>query len=528
MSHRSFLVSTCLVALLAACGSPPLPAADPDAGTAESPDAYAGPPLSCATTTRLEGVIGAPMRVSFDTAMTMTRPRDLGLACGNSEPALRWAPQEIVELHVPGTGPIAIELDSAIEGTDPRFNTVLQVRRECESVPTQTFPPTCFDDQYDDVAADEPEFRGRGAITANGGEVLYLVVTGYSEPPADQETVDRGPIAVDITFRENAAPTLTSGYVRLAGDDVLIRARGGDADGDAVGVAMNFRGPDGALLDIYGDGEATLDGDVYFIAFDPPTSAVELDAAARAAAATGLGTYLRAVGATEAILTVYDRAWRGSDSLEVPIEEAMLVGYMEPCGDESICRAPMACIAAVCDVEGEARTICESARAIVIDTPGATATTASIVGTTGAGPGQYAATCPEGEPDATAGAETAYSVTVPEGAYDLIATTARPGTGETDTVISVRSACPDIGSEVACSDDIDRAGMVYQSAIEVRDVRPGTYSVLVETYGGLATGRAPHELEVTLRPVRAAGATCDMTGVASRCASGTCTAGVCP
>lgn len=121
-------------------------------------------------------MLGEAVSVFLDTSMTRSRPRDLGLACGNVEAELRWAPQEVIELHVPGEGPVAIEFDTARDGTPFEFNTVVQVRRECERVPTGIFPPSCFDDISDTPGAEE--YRSAGEIAAMGGDVLYFYVTG--------------------------------------------------------------------------------------------------------------------------------------------------------------------------------------------------------------------------------------------------------------------------------------------------------------------------------------------------------------
>lgn len=497
------------VALVACGGDTPtsdagVDASEPDTGV------DAGPPLTCTSATPLDGVLGDTVSVMFDTRMTEERPRDLGIDCGNPEGELRWAPQEVVEFHVPGSGRVAVLFDSSVSGTQSDFNTVIQVRRTCERVPEGIFPPTCFDDQS------MTEFRARGAVDAMGGETLYFLVTGYSEPPAGMMTVDRGQVQVDFTVRANAPPTLTSGYLRLANDDVLIRAQGMDPDGNAAGVAMNFR-RGGELLDIYGDGEATMNGDVFWVFFAPPPTGTTYDGRAIVLSTTvNLGPYLRAVEADEAIFRVFDAGWAVSDQITVPIEEAMLVGLGETCDDDHVCRLPMSCsTGGVCEVTGPARAVCEGGTVITIDPPTDTATTATVMGTTGAGVGQYRASC---EVDATIGAERVYILGVPDGTFDLIASTDLPGTGATDTILYVRSSCPDSGTELACNDDI-AAGNTH-SRVQVNDVTMGVYYIFVERYGGLASGSLPHALQVTLRPVRASGETCDPAGTTSRCATG--------
>ncbi|WP_169791340.1 hypothetical protein [Sandaracinus amylolyticus] len=458
--------------------------------------------------------------MTFDTAMTEERPRDLGLSCGNTAAELRWAPQEVVELRVPGSGLVAIQLDT-LAGTSDTFNTVLQVRRTCEDVPQGIFPPTCFDD------VDPIEFRSRGAFTAMGGEVVYVIVTGYSSPPAEQGTVDRGVVQLEITARADTAPTLTAGFVRLANADVLIGATGEDVDGDAVGVAMNFLGPSGELLDIYGDGAATMDGDVFPVFFDERPTTDAYDGRARVLGnEVTLAAFMRSAMVSRVVLRAFDAAFATSAPLEVEVEEAVLVGLGEACDDERVCRLPMTCGGdGTCTVTGAAAAVCTNATAIAIEAPTTTATTATVTGTTGAGYGHYEQGCAVGT--GSQGAERAYSVVVPEGTFDLIATTDLAGTGSTDTILALRSVCPDSGSELACNDDIAMSNV--QSALEERDLAGGTYFLMVEMFGGIGSGTAPHALQVTLRPVLDAGATCDPAGVQNRCATGACpAAGVCP
>lgn len=509
------LVSVTTSIAIVGCGETPPVDPTPDASM-EDAGADAGLPLTCTTTTPLTPVMGETVSAMFDTTMTETRPRDLGLGCGNPEAELRWAPQEVIELQVPGTGPVAIAFDSAVSGTDDGFNTVIQVRRDCETVPSGIFPPTCFDD------ASATEYRSRGAIQAMGGETLFFVVTGYSEPPPMMSTVDRGRIQIDFTVQANTAPTATSGYLRLANADTLISATGMDAESNVAGVAMNFLGPDGELLDIYGDGEATMDGDVFYVFFAPrPTTAAFTGRARVLGSEVNVAGYLRAVEASAAILRVFDAAWATSAPLEVPIEEAPLVGFGEACDEENVCRAPMTCSAGACAATGAARAVCEGGTVVTIETPTDVATSTMLAGNTGAGMGQFEASCAEGMP--TIGAERVYIVAIPEGTFDLQVTTDLPGTGAIDTIVYVRRLCPDSGTELACSDDI--AAGNFQSAVVVPDLTMGVVYVIVERNGGLAMGTVPHEIRFTLVPVRASGETCDVAGVTSRCATGSTCAG---
>ncbi|MCA9610668.1 MAG: hypothetical protein KC619_33965 [Myxococcales bacterium] len=520
-SRRSLLITSILALALAGCdGSPP----GTDAGVDAAVEEDAGPPLTCATVTQLTGVLDDTVSVTFDTAMTETRPRDLGLGCGNDEAELRWAPQEVVELTVPGDpgSNYAVEFTSNVPGTDADFNTVIQARDACESVPTDGFPPRCFDD----VAADE--FRTTGGLTVPGGTVLYFIVTGYSEPPAEQMTVDRGTIEVDFTIRRGDPPTISDGYLRLVGDDVRIQLTGTDPNADVRGVAMNFYGADGALLDIYGDGTATENGDIFVVRFDaPPATGTDWTGGSWVYATDiNLGPYLRGAGVAEVQFRVFDAAWGISAPLRRPIQEGTLVGLGETCDDDHYCRLEMVCSSGVCIPDAAVASMCDGAPDISVPATSTMGATVTRMGTTGAGLGlmDVPLDCVRGDANAGIGAEAVYKVDVPLDAFDLLLTTDLPGTGMTDTIIYVRSQCPDSGTVIDCNDDI--ASGNAHSQLELRDLTMGTYYVIVERYGGLASGTIPHELGVTVRPVVASGQVCDEA--TTRCATGTCTAGMCP
>lgn len=521
MAHIRFPSWLVLSLALAACDGGQV---DLDGGDGGEPlDAGprdAGPPLACTIRTPLEGVLGETVSVMFDTRMTATRPRDLGLACGNTESELRWAPQEVVELRVPGSGPVAVELDTASEGTELELNTVLQVRRQCDRVPTGVFPPSCFDD------VGSNDFRSRGAFMATGGETVFVLVTGYSQPPATQGTVDRGRIRLDVTMRSNSAPTLEGASFLLAIDDVRIEATGNDADGDVRGVALNFYDSAGELLDIYGDGEADADQDVFVVPFDPrPTAPDYLGRATVIGSEVNLAGYLRAVRAGRVGVRVFDAAWAQSAPRLVDITEGTPVGFGEACDFSRVCRPEMMCMDGTCGLSGPVAGICSGAIDLMVPAPEGEATSITRRGTTGGGRGSFAPSCVG--PDGSIGAETVYFVTVPEDVTaDLLVTTDLAGTGSTDTIVYLRAACGDSGTELACNDDI--AGGNLRSAVEARDLGAGRYFIFVERFGGLSSGSIPHELRATLRPVLGSDAACDSAGVLNRCALGSCAAGICP
>lgn len=523
MSVIRFFSVLLLAAAVAACdGDPP---GDPDAGHADGsqPDpGDAGPPLACSHKHRLDAVFDGTVSIMLDTRMTETRPRDLGLYCGNVEAELRWAPQEVVELHIPGSGEVEVTLDTVFDETEWEFNTVLQVRRTCERVPEGFFPPTCFDD------VDEAELRSRGSFIANGGEVVYVIVTGFSEPPAVQDTVDTGRVRLDVSVKAATRPTLTDASFYLARDDVLIRASGHDPGADVRGVALNFY-VGNVLLDIYGDGEATENGSVFLVPFDPAPNTTDYESEVMVRGRdVNLAAYLAAVGATHARFRIFDSAYAMSEPRMVPIEEATMVGEGEACGGETLCRREMSCIDGICEATGVWATAC--ANAIPLDVPADGSTAVEHAGRTGAGFGNFepSVEC-VGHPQAAIGAETIYRVDIPEGVTaDLLATTDLPGTGNTDTILYLRSSCPDSGieAELACNDD--RASNNPKSAIEVEGLTEGSYYLFVERWGGLASGTIPHALSVRLRPVLESGEACDPSGVMNRCAAGPCDEGTCP
>jgi len=527
MSLRSLALISSLALGLIACDDA-TPPGDGDGGLDASVEVDAGAVYTCeGEMEQVTGVIDDTVNVTVDTSMVAETPRDLGLGCGNDEAELRWAPQSVIEFTTPGdpSRTYAVEFTTNTPGTATDFNTVVQVRDSCAQVPSPPFPPRCFDD----VAAGE--FRSTGAVTVPGGTVLYFLVTGYSDPPAEQETVDQGVAEVAFTVRGGEPPEVTGGFLRLALDDVRIELTGTDPDANVRGVAMNFYGPEG-LLDIYGDGEATEDGDIFVVRFDePPATGFDWTGGAWVRSdEVNLGPYLRAVSATAVQFRVFDAAWGISDPLMVPIDEATLVGLGETCDDESFCRPELACSTGSCIPSSQIARVCDGAAELVVPATPNMGATVTMMGSTGEGPGVVAvdAMCSP-NPNAGIGQETAYKVDVAIDRFDMQITTDLPGSGTTDTILYVRSACPDSGTTLACNDDVDAAAMNFQSEIELTDLAAGTYYVFVEQWGGSGTGMGspPHEIGVTLTPVVPSGEVCDEA--TTRCASGmACTAGMCP
>lgn len=494
------------LALLVTLASSPLigcdaPAPVADAGSLVSdaplprPDAGPPPPpYACdGEITMLDGVLGETASLTFDISMTPERPRDLG-GCGNTSTTATWSGQEIIEYHVPGTGTVGVTFDTRLSGTAANFNTLVQLRTECPSIPTTRFPPTCFDDSGSDP-------RSSGGFTAMGGDTVYLVVTAFSDPPAIDMEIDEGPLAIEITPTANTPPTLESASALLYDDAALFEATATDAEGPILGYALALFTAAGQV-DFDGDGMREAE-DVLIFPFDSVVgTAPYVGRGEITPMADGyqIATFCRAAGCTGAGIAVFDASYAMSASLRVPVNEATFVGTGDACDAANRCTAGLECTAGLCTVGTAAAAICAGAVPIPIAMPvDAMPVVASVTGTVGAGAGVFLGTCAGAttSPSAvTPGRETVYSIELTgTGPYDLTLTTARPATGMADTVLYVRTDCADETSELMCIDDV---GMVLQSSLTLPNLAPGTYFVFVEDYGGVATGSTAFELQATL------------------------------
>lgn len=507
LSLSSFILSACT---LVACGdddvTPPAVDAGTDAGAMPMPDSGTDAgmmmvPGVCDAVRMVAGTMGTTT-VTGDTSMVTTRPRDLGPDCGNAM-AARSEPQEVIAYTVPGTGPVGLRLSLRNPGTAADFLSILQVRDACATVPTAGH--TCF-------LTNDDDWRAQGAVMADGGSVVYIVVTGYAEPPAGLGVVTTGPWELTIETVANTAPTLTHGSAWYSGDAVELAVTGAD-DGAIDSYSAPLLDAAGMPVDVNGDGAADSFGGAFLSAvMGSPFTAFDRY--------NGLRELLTTAAVTQLSVTVTDEFGLESAPLMVAFGDA--VGAGDACGAMAYCAVGLDCVSMLCAPQAPVAAACAAATPITIATPTTTTTTAMVSGSVPTGAGVLAASCtraPEGE--------VLYTIAVPAGAFDLLATTNVTGTGMTDTVLSLRSACADPTSEVACDDDIDYSGGVASSAIEVRDIAAGTYTMIVEQYA--TPGAAgPFGLQVSLRPVLAMGAACDMAGVMNRCAGGACAAGVCP
>ena len=219
-------------------------------------------------------------------------------------------------------------------------------------------------------------------------------------------------------------------------------------------------------------------------------------------------------GATQARIELMDAVGGLSAAMTVPLRVVEEVGLGATCDDMHAVLLPLVCgSSTTCEAPPEVAGACAGAAAIAAPAPTTVTTPAMVTGAFAGGAGVFTGSC-----GPTTESELIYTVSVPAGGVDLLATTNLPGTGATDTVLYARGTCADPLTELGCADDVSRD--VLSSEIELRDLAAGTYTIFVERYAG--TTGADFALQVSLRPVLATGATCDPAGVMNRCAAGAC------
>ena len=529
MVNRYFAPVTALAVLLAAngCGKSSADATDagPDAGIvlADAALADAGPMGvgTCEAPLTLAGVEGT-VTIEADTTDAPAGVLELGAACGGPGAGDR-PPQSVVAYVVPGTGPVGIRFSTATGETLTNFDTLVEVRRSCGMAPAVDFPPSCFNDvSFEDVRAD-------GSLLAEGGETLYFVVTGVTESMAE-DAIDRGPFTLEVAAEPNTAPTLTGGVVRTIGERTEVLASGTDADENLLGISITFLDGDGAAVDL--DGDRAPDPDL-LNAFDAAPVAADYDAVSTLGfirygdGAIALSDRLVGLGVSAATLVVFDDYFAKSEPLTIDVAHLEEVGLDATCDEGHGCTLGLICQAAVCVAHPTIAALCATSTTLPIATPTTETVSEVRTGVIAGGFGTIEGSCAH-----SPGAEVLFDVTVPEGDFDLLATTDLDGTGATDTVLYIRSACPDRLSELAngCNDDISERPANIRSQLEFQGLSAGTYTIFVETFGHPSEVEVPYSLEVALRPVLTTGATCDPTGAHNRCALGACPSDtpVCP
>lgn len=492
------------------------PAPPPDAPLSMTPDARAAdanPATAvCDAPIAVQGALGSTVTATGDTSMATPGLDllDLGPQCGpDVDPA---PPQQVVAYTVPGTGRVGIELSLVNDDTLANFDTLVQMRTACGEAPPED-SRTCFDD----VRRSEP--RSRGAVFANGGDTVYLVVTGNGEP--DLGRVSEGSWKLELYAENATTPALTGGALRIRQTYLEGTLTGTDAGSDARDVRLVFYRADETIVDIDADGVGDPTDRLIF----PLVGANEQAAFTGTFQVDAFGLFMVQEGAVAADVSLLDRFGDESNRMRIDITRPELRGVGQSCdGVSTFCAIDLACEGGVCTVPEAVSDACEAATAVEVDAPGDTATVTTVAATLQPGAGVFTATCVE-----TTGTEQIFTVEVPAGGtYDLVAHTDLEATGEIDTLLYVRSSCEDPTTEAACNDDTE--GIEPHSRVEVLDAPAGSYAIVVEPYP-FSFDPLPAEvgLAVSLRPVLAGGATCDPAGVENRCANGPCTeGGTCP
>lgn len=464
----------------------------PDSTT---PDA---PPAMCADARVVELTMGEQQVMGDTTGAAATRT--LGEGCG-ADPA----GQALLALEIPGSGNVGVSFSLVNDGTDVEFDTVVEVRPAgCDDVSESL----CFDD------ASLLDVRSEGSFIATGGDTIYLVVTGYTEP--EYEAAFEGPWAMDIVVTPNpTAPELTGGTALRVDDTRLdLSLDGTDANGDVAGFVLTFLDDSGAAIGVDTDGDPETPDETE-LAFDFAEDLAGMTTFTGTGRIGGLDDFEQLAAATQVRVYLYDAFDLEGASMTFDLVDVTESGLEGPCVEgESICADAFVCEDDACVIPAAAVTACEAATVVTLVPGTPSVQTASIA----AGDGALSASCGN-----TIGDEALYRVTVPDAPFDLIATTVRATNDveSVDTVVYVQSFCGDPSTEGAagCSDDVGEED--FRSTVELLDVTAGTYTVGVELWGG-ATEASTVELAITLRPVLASGVICDPTGVANRCADTEC------
>jgi hypothetical protein len=315
--NRRTLLALCVVAL-AGCegGTAMMPTAD--AGT-DAPPADAGRYVCDQPPIEVEASLDTFVTVSVDTRTATREPIDLGVHCGNTEATATWPKQVVIAVKIPGSGPLSLGVNSRVGATDPKFRTVFQLRRSC------TFAPQTRKNGFDACAFDSEGFngdhRGYGSFMVEGGETVLLFVTGWGLGPGETETLTEGVVEFDLMLGPNTAPTLTGGAfeVSTSSGDVSLSVSGSDAERNAARVYAYFIDQAGAVVDIWGDGEAS-EQSFYPISIPPNTSATSFTQTVRVQqATTQLGGFVLNNGFPTVRLVLVDAAGLASAPRELDI-----------------------------------------------------------------------------------------------------------------------------------------------------------------------------------------------------------------
>lgn len=408
------------------------------------------------------------------------------------------APQEILALTLPGSGDLAVTFTLDTEGT-AEFDSVVQLRpTSC----TSAADAVCFDDAGGSLLSG-------GTFIAEGGSTVHLIVSGFG---AD----DAGAWQMDLDVAAATAPTLESGSAyTVDGDRFELELVGGDAEGNALFYEMQLLDDADAEIPIAAlDGETTIQLG-FLNDLEGQTSFTALSSL------SGLSSEVpEFFDATSVRVTVFDATDLASDPLTLPMVALTSGGPGATCDDRATvyCEHNHECTDSTCSLTADGASACGGAASVTL-APGAATVTATETASLEPGDGALRAAC-----GATLGDEALFEVTVPA-AHDLIVTTDKAANEGVDSVVYVMETCGSAADESRCNDDISDENLL--SAVTLLAPGAGTYTVAVESFGGVDEA-TDIEVDISLRPVLAAGLPCDDAEVMNRCADGACTGGTCP
>lgn len=534
MSRNNRLLGL-IAATLVACGGTSNPAdagltgdtGGPDTGPTTDAGHDGGASSVCDTPMTLTLAQGAAQTVMGDTTGHTMGVVNLGDTCGAQAAGGTTAPQQVIELHLPGTASDMVAVTFTLRNTmtDPTFDTTTQLRTAC----TDLTGATCFDDNTAGVAGD---YRSEGAFNAPGGSTRYLVVGGYRMPLAGNVNV--GPWQASFqTFVNPTAPTLASGTASLLDGDLLaITTMGMDPQSAATGVQVSFLDAANAPIGFDIDMDPTTPDVTDLGPYNFRPGILGMMNFTGGTRITGFGPFPQArTTATQLRIAVVDAANLTSNELMIPLVQAATVHVGDTCDATHVCPGGVDCTGTpttVCTVPAAVATECAAAVAVTVATPTTTTTsaTSTVNFTTGMG-------LIEGSCIGTGGMgdEHVLSVDVPAtGAFDLIASTPDMAEMDPDTVLYDRTVCGDPSTETACNDDRSAMPHSVASLITVLNAAPGTHFIVVDSFQ-TQTMAISTVVTISLRPVIGVGDACDPLGANNRCPGTPCpTTGtaVCP
>lgn len=519
--------------MLFACGSPP--AATPDAGSDAGTDGGGGggdsgpdtsvPPdagvNACASPRAITLTTAAMTVTGNTTGMSAGLPRLDG--CGGAGTDPMGVPQEVLAVTLPGTAAdmVGVILNMGVDGTALDYDSLIEIRGTCASATGAQ----CIDD-----GGPADDYRSTGTFLAEGGSTVFIVVSGYLNPLDGY--VNSGAWAMELTaFVNPAPPTLTGGEATLYdGENLVGSAMGTDPAGAAASLRYSFLDTAGTAIGFDLDGDTATPDDIELVNDFRP-SVIGMMTFTGTVDITGFGEFPQAATATQlriAVLNAFDQA---SAEMTIPLAMGTTVGVGATCDATHRCADTLTCTAGVCAASAEVIAACATATPLAIVPPTTTITSVMTTAALDTTEGALEGSC---NTRGGLGDEVLFTVTVPAvGAYDIIVDTNGAMLGETDTVVYDRVSCVDPSTETACNDDDMRlpATMppLLASYAEILDAAPGDHTIVVDSFDTLAAA-ATVDVTVSLRPVLATGAACDLMGVENRCSAGNCLDGtrVCP